>query len=100
MYMCKKYACRPTCADFGDRRTDGYNCIECKRHPSIYMNLDYVFDDIRPNCLHVYIEYSCLLFPRVNRYIFQISIISFSANPMSINRIALLDQIHPSVHAF
>lgn len=82
--------------------TDGRmdNCIECKRHPSIYMNLDYVFDDIRPNCLHVYIEYSCLLFPRVNRYIFQISIISFSANPMSINKIALLDQIHPSVHAF
>lgn len=23
MYLCEKYACRPTCADFGDRRTDG-----------------------------------------------------------------------------
>lgn len=51
---------------------DGWmdNCIECKRYLSIYMNLDYVFDDIRFNCLYVYIEYSCLLFLRVNRYIF------------------------------
>lgn len=23
MYLCEKYACGPTCADFGDRRTDG-----------------------------------------------------------------------------
>lgn len=71
MYLCEKYACRPTCADFGDRRTDG-QVVQSARgmHPSINMNLDYVFDDIRPNCLHVYIEYSCLLFLRVNGYIY------------------------------
>lgn len=64
------------------------------------MNLDYVFDDIWFNCLYVYIEYSCLLFLRVNGYIFQILIIFFSVNLMSINKIVLFDQIYLLVYVF
>lgn len=64
------------------------------------MNLDYVFDDIWFNCLYVYIEYSCLLFLRVNGYIFQILIIFFCVNLMSINKIVLFDQIYLLVYVF
>lgn len=64
------------------------------------MNLDYVFDDIWFNCLYVYIEYSCLLFLRVNGYIFQILIIFFSVNLMSIIKIVLFDQIYLLVYVF
>lgn len=64
------------------------------------MNLDYVFDDIWFNCLYVYIEYSCLLFLRLNGYIFQILIIFFSVNLMSINKIVLFDQIYLLVYVF